>query len=193
MRLFVALDIEPAIHAQLTRFLATLKARAPEVRWVRPESLHVTLKFVGEVREDKAAQIKKALASVQAPAPTISFRGTGFFPNPKAPRVFWIGVEADEMLPRLAKMVDEVTARLGIEAERQAYTPHLTLARSGSGSPRPRPGERAEPKFQRVQQALETMPAADFGTMTPREFYLYESKLGSGGAKYTKIQGYPLG
>lgn len=192
MRLFVALDIEPAIHAQISRLLATLKARAPEARWVRPESLHVTLKFIGEVREDKAAQIKKALASVQASAPTLSFRGTGFFPNAKAPRVFWIGVEADSSLPELAKKVDEVAAKFGIDAETQAYKPHLTLARSGSGSPRPRAGERAEPKFQRVQQALETMPAAEFGTMTPHEFYLYESKLGPGGAKYTKIQGYPL-
>ena len=193
MRLFVALDIEPAIHAQIAHFLASLKARAPEVRWVRPESLHVTLKFIGEVREDKAAHIKKALASVQAAPPTVTFRGTGFFPNAKAPRVFWIGVEADGNLPQLAKKVDEVTAKLGIEQEKQSYKPHLTLARSGSGSPRPRPGERAEPKFQRVQQILETMPEAEFGTMTPREFYLYESKLGPGGAKYTKIQGYPLG
>ena len=193
MRLFVALDIEAAIHAQIGCFLATLKARAPEVRWVRPESLHVTLKFIGEVREDKAAQIKKALSSVQAAPPTITFRGTGFFPNAKAPRVFWVGVEADASLPELAKRVDEVTARFGIEAEKQDYRPHLTLARSGSGSPRPRPGERGEAKFQRVQEALETMPAAEFGTMTPREFYLYESKLGPGGAKYTKVQGYPLG
>ena len=101
--------------------------------------------------------------------------------------------EADASLPKLAKKVDEVTAKFGIKAETQAYKPHLTLARSGSGSPWPRPDDRAEPKFLRVQQVLETMPAAEFGTMTPREFYLYESKLGSGGAKYTKIQGYPLG
>lgn len=193
MRLFVALDIEPAIHAEIARFLATLKARVSEVRWVRPESLHVTLKFIGEVREDKAAQIKKALADVRTPSPTITFAGTGFFPNPKSPRVFWVGVQADDKLAELARSVDEVTREFGIEAEKQAYRAHLTLARSGSGSPRPRPGDRVEPKFQRVQQVLETMPEAEFGTMTAREFYLYESKLGPGGAKYTKIQGYPLG
>lgn len=193
MRLFVGLDIEPAIHAGISRFLASLKAQAPEVKWVRPESLHVTLKFIGEVREDRAAQIKKALASVSAGAPTITFSGTGFFPNARAPRVFWVGVNADDKLAELARKVDETVAAVGFDREKNAYKPHLTLARSGSGSPQPRPGDRAEPKFQRVQRIVEQMPPAEFGTMTPRNFYLYESKLGAGGAKYTKIEGYPLG
>ena len=193
MRLFVALDIEPAIHEKLARFLASLKGQAPEVRWVRPESLHVTLKFIGEVKEERAAQIKKALASVQATAPTVTFSGTGFFPTARAARVFWVGVQADEKLAELARKVDGAAAVAGGEREKNSYKPHLTLARSGSGSPRPRPGERAEPGFERVQHIVDKMPLAEFGTMTPRQFFLYESKLGPGGAKYTKIQAYPLG
>ena len=106
--------------------------------------------------------------------------------------MFWLGIEAGEQLAQLAKAVDEAVARTGVPRETNDYRPHLTLARSGSGRPQPMPGDRPSPPLRRLGEKLEGKPAPDFGTMTAREFFLYESKLSPGGARYTKIARFPL-
>jgi RNA 2',3'-cyclic 3'-phosphodiesterase len=197
MRLFVGIDIEPEIRERLARFVDGVQGFAPDARWVRPETFHVTLKFIGEVAELKVDSVKSALASVRGTATQISFRGAGFFPTPRSARVFWIGIEADDNLRALAASVDTALSgatSLGIEPERQPYTPHLTLARASQRSSRsphqkPRPGGRA---FERLQEKLGALPAPDFGTMTAREFFLFESKLSPAGARYSKIARYGL-
>ncbi len=83
-------------------------------------------------------------------------------------------------------------SRTGVPPETNEYRPHLTLARTGSGRPHSMPGDLSSPPLRRLGQKLESMPAPDFGTMTAREFYLYESKLSPAGAKYTKIARFPL-
>jgi 2'-5' RNA ligase len=192
MRIFVGLDIDPAIRERLTRYLEGVRGFGPDARWVRPESFHVTLKFIGEQKDDQVEHIKHELATVHAQPFDISFRGHGFFPNPRSPRVFWLGIEAGEQLPQLAKAVDEAVARNGVPRETNDYQPHLTLARTGSGKPKPMPGDRPSPPLRRLAEKLQAMAAPDFGTMTAREFFLYESKLGPGGARYTKIARLPL-
>ena len=131
MRIFVALDIDDAIRARLELFLDGVRGFAPEARWVRPESMHVTLKFIGKNPAEAVEEIKQALARIRAGAIEISFRGYGFFPTAKAPRVFWVGIEAGPQLAALAKSVDEATAALGVPKEEHAFSPHLTLARRG--------------------------------------------------------------
>jgi 2'-5' RNA ligase len=192
MRVFVGLDIDPEIRECMTRHMEGLRGFAPDARWVKPESFHVTLKFIGEQKPDEVAQIKRELATVRTAPFQVSFRGNGFFPNPRSPRVFWLGIEATEQLPQLARFVDEAVARAGLPRETNEYQPHLTLARSGSGRPRPQPGDAPSPPLRRLAEKLKDKPAPEFGTMTAREFYLYESKLSPGGAKYTKIARFPL-
>ena len=193
MRVFVALDIDDAIRARLEVFQDGVRGFAPEARWVRPESMHLTLKFVGEKPSDTVEEIKKALEGIRARAMEISFRGYGFFPTSKAPRVFWVGIAAGPELSVLAKSVDKTTAALGVPEEEHAFSPHLTLARrGGSGAPRWGKGDRENPVFQRLQEKLASMPALEFGTMTAREFFLYESQLMRGGAQYTKIARFGL-
>src|ERR1022692_1619800 len=138
MRLFVALDIDDAIRGRIARFLDGVCGFAPHARWARPESLHVTLKFVGEKPAEEVEQIKHALQTIAADAFEVSFRGYGFFPGARAPRVFWLGIDAGPKLTSLAAMVDDRLAALDIAKEEHAFTPHLTLARGGrrSGSPR---------------------------------------------------------
>src|SRR5260370_16893865 len=92
MRVFIALDIPGEIRARITDFLERARPYAPEARWARPEGLHVTLKFVGEVSDARVQEIKSALAALKAEPFAINFSGPGFFPSPKSPRVFWIGV-----------------------------------------------------------------------------------------------------
>jgi RNA 2',3'-cyclic 3'-phosphodiesterase len=194
MRVFIALDIDDAIRVRLEQFLDGVRGFAPDARWVRPESMHVTLKFVGEKSSEAVEEIKQALGAIRAGTIEISFRAYGFFPTSSAPRVFWIGIGAGPDLAALAKSVDEATAALGVPREEHEFSPHLTLARrGGSGAPRRRKGDGANPVFQRLQERLAAMPALEFGTMTPREFFLYQSQLMPGGARYTKIAHFGLG
>src|SRR6266849_9471722 len=130
MRLFVALEIPSAVRKNLAALLATLRAVSPRTRWVRPENLHVTLKFIGEVHEAKFSAIRNALAGVHSDESVrIDFRGLGFFPNEKHPRVFWAGIEASPNLKTVAADIDKATETVGIPREQRAFSPHLTLAR----------------------------------------------------------------
>jgi 2'-5' RNA ligase len=198
MRLFIALDIDDAIRKRIVRFMEGVSGFAPDARWARPESLHVTLKFIGEQPEPMLEEIRRALGTVEAGEVTLQFRGYGFFPTTKAPRVFWIGIEAGPELATLAAAVDQQTARLGIPKEERAFSPHLTLARGGargatsSGSPRWRKGDGPNRSFQRLQEKLAALPTPEFGTMTAHEFFLYQSQLSPGGSKYTKLARFEL-
>jgi RNA 2',3'-cyclic 3'-phosphodiesterase len=155
--------------------------------------LHVTLKFIGEKPSEAVEDIKRALSAIPAGTIEISFRGYGFFPTSNAPRVFWIGIAASRGLAALARSVDETTAGLGVPKEAHAFSPHLTLARrGGSGAPHGLKNDRPNPVFQLLQKRLAAMPALDFGTITAREFYLYQSQLMRGGARYTKIARFGL-
>jgi 2'-5' RNA ligase len=192
MRLFVALDIENSIRDRIRLFMDGVRGFAPDVRWVRPESLHITLKFIGEKPAEAAEQIKTALSAIETDSFPIAFQGYGFFPTQKSPRVFWIGIEAGPQLPALAKAIDDATATLGIPKEEHAFTPHLTLARAGSGAPRRQKGDGPNRNFQRLQEKLAALPSPEFGTMTANEFFLYQSELGRGGSRYTKIARFSL-
>ena len=194
MRLFIALDIDELINERIARFMEGVQGFAPDARWVKPESLHVTLKFIGEQPESSVEQIKLALRSVSAEAIEIQFRGFGFFPTTKSARVFWIGMEAGPQLASLAASIEERMESLGIPKEDRAFSPHLTLARrgSGSGSPSWRKQDGPNRVFKLLQEKLSALPLPGFGTMTPREFFLYQSQLSPKGSKYTKLERFGL-
>jgi RNA 2',3'-cyclic 3'-phosphodiesterase len=194
MRLFVALDIDDAIRERILRFVEGVHPFAPDARWVRAESMHVTLKFIGEQPDDALAVIKQALGQVSAPTIKVDFRGYGFFPTPKSARVFWVGIDAGPELAGLAAPVDEHLSLLGIAKEDRPFSPHLTLARSagGSGSPRRNKDDRPNRVFEILQTRLAALPVPEFGTMTSREFFLYQSQLLPKGSKYTKLAKFEL-
>jgi RNA 2',3'-cyclic 3'-phosphodiesterase len=194
MRLFLALDIDDEIRERIALFLDGVREFAPDVRWVRPESLHVTLKFIGEKPEEAVDEMKQALSEIKTGPLDLTFRGHGFFPGAKAARVFWIGIGAGPQLASLAKTLDETVVRLGVPKDEHAFSPHLTLARGGgqSGAPPRRKEDRPNLRFVRLQEKLAARSTPEFGTMTAREFCLYKSQLSSGGSRYTKIARFPL-
>jgi RNA 2',3'-cyclic 3'-phosphodiesterase len=194
MRLFLAVDIDDAIRARIECFLQGVSGFACDARWARPESLHVTLKFIGEQPESAVDPIKHALSDIHGSASEIQFRGYGFFPTAKSARVFWIGIAAGPQLAALAALIDDKMASLGIPKEDRAYSPHLTLARGAGGSGAPRRSKADAPNriFQRLQEKLAALPTPEFGTMTPREFFLYQSQLSPKGSKYTKLARFDL-
>lgn len=194
MRLFVALDIDDYVRERLARFIDGVRNFAPDARWMKPESLHVTLKFIGEQPEESVEKIKRTLGTIDATASEIQFRSYGFFPTPKAARVFWIGMEAGPQLVGLAAAIDEKLSALGVSKETRPFSPHLTLARgaAGSGSPKRKRSDHPNRVFQRLQEKLSALPQPEFGTATPREFFLYQSQLSPKGSKYTKLAGFGL-
>jgi 2'-5' RNA ligase len=194
VRIFLALDIDEGIRERIRTFMEGVRGFAADTGWVRAESLHVTLKFVGEKPPDTVEKIKETLRSVQAPPFEITFRGYGFFPSPKAARVFWIGIQSGPQLSELAAAIDAATHSLGIPLEDHVFSPHLTLARrrGGSGAPDRNRGDGPTRDFQHLQEKLAALPIPEFGTMTAREFFLYESQLSRGGARYTKLERFAL-
>jgi len=199
MRVFVALDLEDEIRKNIARFVDEVRAFAPRVRWIGPEALHVTLKFIGDKPDSFVAEIEQALRSIRATPSGLRFRGVGFFPTPQAARVFWVGIEADSALGQLASSIEDVLAKIGIAKEQRAFSRHLTLARasgarvgSSSGAPGWRKSDRVNRQFAMLQEKLSEHPAPDFGTMSAREFFLYRSQLSSKGSRYTKIARFEL-
>ena len=194
MRLFLALDIDDVIRERIARFVDGVRNFAPDARWMQPESLHVTLKFIGEQPEASVERIKQAMNAVSATSTQIHFRGYGFFPTSKSARVFWIGMDSGPELVVLAAAIDDTMPSLGIPKEDRPFSPHLTLARGrgASGSPRISSKDGPSRTFQRLQEKLSALSVPEFGTMTPREFFLYRSHLSPKGSKYTKLASFSL-
>jgi RNA 2',3'-cyclic 3'-phosphodiesterase len=209
MRIFIGIDLDPEVRSRIERFLEGVQGFASDARWVRPESLHITLKFVGEQSQERVAAITEGLGQIKSDQIEIHFAGYGFFPSAKAPRVFWIGVEAGGQLAALAESIDAATAKLGVPREDRPYSPHLTLARrtlagrtlaggtssrrgGGSGSPKRSRGDGPNTIFATLEERLAAIGQIDFGTMMAREFILFRSELSPGGSKYTKLQSFPL-
>jgi RNA 2',3'-cyclic 3'-phosphodiesterase len=183
VRLFVALDIPDEVRRAIGEMIARLRNVARGARWVRPEGVHVTLKFIGETPPERVNAIEGALRAARAAASVeAKFRGAGFFPNERHPRVFWAGVEASPNLAELAGDVDRRLSALGIAAESREFRPHLTLARFKS-----------EDGLPRLQEEIKKLEPFDFGSMRASEFYLFQSQLGPSGAKYTKLATFPFG
>ena len=182
MRLFVALEIPSKVRENLAELVNSLRAISPQTRWVRPENLHVTLKFIGEVPETILASIRTALARVRSVRPvTLDFRGLGFFPNEKHPRVFWAGIEASPNLKTLAAEIEKATETVGIPQEQRPFSPHLTLARFEP----PRLPDQLRP-------AIQENAGRDFGSLHTLQFHLIESKLKPSGAEYTTVESFPF-
>ena len=194
MRLFIALDIDGEIRQWIRTFLDGVRGFAPEARWVKLESLHITLKFIGEQPDESVDSIESVLSHVSGSPIELTFRGFGFFPTPKSARVFWIGIQAGPQLSALASAIDTATATRNIPKEDRAFSPHLTLARRGGGSGSPRRIKDDSPNrtFQRLSEKLAAMTSLEFGTMTAREFFLYQSQLSRNGSQYTRLKSFPL-
>ena len=180
MRVFVAMDIPEAVRTSLRDFVARLP-KTPGAKWVRPESIHLTLKFIGEVKPEAVEVIASALRSVPFPSPVaIRFRGTGYFPRESRPSVLWAGVEASENLPELAGSIDRICAAAGITGETRAYSPHLTLARF-----------KTPEGLDHLRKEITRIGPIDFGSARIGEFHLFQSVLKTTGAEYTRRATFP--
>jgi len=123
MRLFVALTIPDAVAAPL----ALTQSGVPGARWTSREQMHITLRFIGEVDGREVSAIDDALATIVAPAFSLTLKDVGQFGG-RNPNALWAGVAHNEALFHLQRKVESALQRVGVPAETRKYTPHLTLA-----------------------------------------------------------------
>ena len=175
-RLFVALRPPRAIRARLL----ALTGGVPGARWQEDDQLHLTLRFIGDVETRTAEDIAASLGSVRGAAIDLRLAGCGVFDDRRGrPNALWAGVSPREPLAALHRKVDQAMMRVGLEPERRAYLPHITLARmSGSAGP--------------VARWLAEHAALGSEPFAVDAMILYESRLGTGGASYEPVARYPL-
>ena len=180
MRLFVALDLPDETRRALGELIERLRSECRRSRWVQPEGMHITVKFIGHRDGTMLDAIDAALATVRLPeAVEMRFRGLGFFPDQRRPRVAWCGVEASANLAQLAADVERRLEPLGIAPESRPFVPHLTLARFQSAE-----------GLENLLHAATELKRRDFGSARQTEFHLFESVLKRSGAEYKRLQTY---
>ncbi|OGD30371.1 MAG: 2'-5' RNA ligase [Candidatus Aminicenantes bacterium RBG_13_63_10] len=184
MRTFIALELTPEIKAGLDRLVRSLAPLTRDIRWVRPEGMHLTLKFLGEISEDRAARVAAALRGVSSQHGPVSLTvsGTGWFPAPsRRPRVIWTGVESGQELGALYKDLERALAAEGFPEESRPFHPHLTLGRVKAAS-----------NMDALLDRLKENAAATFGRMAAGEITFFESRLQPSGAVYAVLERFPL-
>jgi 2'-5' RNA ligase len=179
MRTFIAIEIPEEIKKQMAEAQRRLKGTGVEAGWTRPEGVHLTLKFLGEIPESKVPEIMSALTGAAGGSGRfrLEVEGVGAFPNPKNARVVWIGVSGDvEKLTGLQAVVEDAMARLGMKREERKFTPHLTLGRI---------------KYIRSKEswlgALEELKDVKLPGFDVTSVHLMKSELRPAGAVYTEM------
>lgn len=186
IRLFVGLNIPEDVRRRLAALLSGLAA----ARWVDPASMHITLRFIGEVDEAVGEHLADALAAISAPAFEIAFAGLGTFNRGRKVTTLWAGVAAEPRLDHLHAKMESALVRAGLEPEARKFSPHVTLARF-----RARSGNSRKKKASPMEKVARWLEAhGDFRTapFAVGAFSLLRSHLGHGGAHYEEVAAYPL-
>lgn len=184
MRLFIAAELGDALVAGLAKELERLSPTAPKARWVRPENVHLTLSFLGEVGPDRVPALERVVREIAARHPVISLevRGGGAFGSPRRPHVLWLGLRGNlAALEALHADLKAALAPLGFVPEDREFRPHLTLGRSRD--------PRGEPTLAACAEALRDV---DLGSLRISELVLFESHLSGKGPRYTARVRAPL-
>jgi len=189
MRAFIAIPLPGPLLEKIAAVQRQLEKQTPprSVRWVHIEGIHLTLQFLGDTPTDKLPGIQQALATVArlAPACTFAVGGLGCFPNPRRPRVVWIGVhEPTGRLAALQDAIEEVMAPLGYPPEGRGFTPHLTLGRVQQRA--------SSSDASRIGEVVASTQVERLAEVSADHFALIRSILKPAGAEYTVLEEFPL-
>jgi 2'-5' RNA ligase len=177
VRAFVALELDAGFQAALLRLADELGPRLPGLRLVRPEGVHLTLRFLGPATAAQLESLGAALAAAARESPVLQATGTGLglFPERGQPRVLFVGLEAGPALTALQAACEAAAVRAGFAPEARPFRAHVTLGRFRDRARRP------------------AMPAVALGETSLRTLVLLRSELGPGGAAYTALGRWALG
>lgn len=189
LRTFIAVELDEAVRAALAAMQDELRAVVPRrsVRWVRPQGIHLTLKFLGDTPAGRLEDIKQALAAAAAEVPPCSLdvQGLDCFPNQRQPRVIWVGVrEPTGRLRALWQAIEAHVAPLGWPTERRGFQPHLTLGRVRR--------EASSADRQAIGVVVQRANVGWLGSMQVKEVSFISSDLRPTGAVYATLAEAPL-
>jgi 2'-5' RNA ligase len=176
MRLFVALTLPEQVRFRLSLLCCGL----PGARWIPPENLHLTLRFIGEVDGGTMQDIDAALAAIRAPGFEMEIAGVGHFGNAGKVRAIWAGIAPLKALQHLHDKIESALVRIGLEPEGQRFHPHVTLTRSNVT------------QIGKLQEFLAQHSLFRSGPIPVTHFTLYSSFAGSGGSIYRAEESYAL-
>lgn len=176
IRLFVAIPLPELIRTQLFLLQSGLRG----ARWIKPENIHLTLRFIGEVRNDAAADIDRALVDINAPGITLQLDGIGNFARGKHPHALWVGVAKSEPLAHLQAKIESALVRADLGPEERKFSPHVTIARL------------KDIRKGRVEDWTAAHGAFRSTPFPVDRFVLFSSFLKSSGALYIEEASYPL-
>jgi 2'-5' RNA ligase len=184
-RVFCAIELPSLVIEKISEHINRLRAAAPDspASWIRPENVHLTLKFIGEIAQNRVGDLSLAAATAVAGFLPfeIAIRNTGSFPKHGTPRVFWIGVDDHSgQLTQLQAKLDEECLRLGFEKEARPFNPHLTIARG------------RKPQGARALAAAHKEAGFASTEISVRELTVIRSELSSKGSNYTAISRHAL-
>lgn len=189
-RLFLAISLPEKVKNRLAALQKELAKSQADVRWVRPEGLHLTLKFFGQVPEEKIERLSSVITKVieaLKPGPMhLGLKGVGTFPpGGRAPRVVWVGLYGRlDTLAKLQNALEEAFAKWGFEKEKRRFVPHITLGRVKSK----RRVDRLREEVLRLQEKEFFAPQE----IEVKELTLYQSILKPTGAVYLPLKKFPL-
>ena len=184
IRAFIAVDLDDPVIEKICHVVEILKSRITEIRWLRKENLHLTLKFLGNIAESQVEPIAAALRhplGLFSPC-TISAKGLGVFPDFRRPKILWVGLTGDQLV-QLAAEIESALMPLGFTPENRAFTPHLTIGRWREGS---RPAKN-------LRQEIDSLNDFEFGACAVRQIVLFQSVLKPEGASYSELRTIQLG
>lgn len=178
IRSFVALELTDEVREQLAVLLQRLQRTSAAVKWVEPENLHLTLKFLGEVPEEQIELVGETLKAVAQATEPFSFtvKGVGGFPDLRRPRVLWVGVEALQALIKLQQLVEKAMEQLGFPPEYRVYHPHITIGRVKTVT-----------GIEKVREILREYADVKFGEVLASHLTLFRSDLSREGPTYTPL------
>jgi 2'-5' RNA ligase len=176
IRAFVALPTPEDLKARLAALISELAPHLPGIRFVRPEAMHLTLRFLGSTDAERRGRLEERLrvAASACPRGEGHVAGLGLFPERGAPRVLWLGLHLPEPVLVLQRECEAAALAAGFPPEERPFRPHLTLGRWKDRVPRPE------------------LPPADLGPLPIEELILYRSDLRPGGAVYTALARFAL-
>ena len=179
MRAFVGIRIDPVVAQGICEAQARLDKQLKGIRWVKHESLHLTLKFLGEIAEERVQAVGDALAQAARDRARFTFtcRGLGVFPDIRRARVLWVGLEGKWLVP-LATAIDDQLAAVGFTRETREFKPHLTVGR----------WREFDGRTNLLRRQLEQWKDHDFGASPANEVILFQSVLKPEGAVHTPLR-----
>jgi 2'-5' RNA ligase len=184
LRTFFAVELSPEVRSRAAELIGQLASSPTKVSWVRPENLHLTVKFLGETPEELVGLIGSAVTEAVATLPAFGVRcgGLGAFPNLGRPRTIWIGLrEGQAEMARLHDAIDRCTHKLRFPREGRKFQSHLTVGRVRGGR-----------DLGRLSAMLRERSEREVGSMRVTEVTLFSSQLGPAGAVYTSLGRFPL-